>query len=225
MATKKTNELGTAGTINKTTTKTTTAKKTGRNEETQVPGTTGDVIKVEVEKKDWMGHQEELASFTTAASINRIEVTKPGYYKPDLVDFRLGAIYMQKWAGSSNGAWRETLLDEECYDMSMGHCEFMSIVSNVKRTKGEFYRIKFLNDEDVEMLGFKKTGAGVYELSNCRVVLDWSTKFNVKVLVDDELIYRGKVLCLSEFKWVLCTLGILKDESRDRKFEQLGSEL
>jgi hypothetical protein len=152
-----------------------------------------------------------------------VEATKPSYYMPNLVDFNLGAIYMQKWAGNSNGAWRETMLDEECYDMSLGHCEFMSIVSNVKRTKGGFYRIKFLDGEDIEMLGFKKVMSGIYVISNCTLVLDWSSKFNVKVSVDDELIYRGRVLNLNELKGILLTLCILKDETRDGKFKQYGA--
>ena len=152
------------------------------------------------------------------------ETSKVYHYIPDLLDFGLGAIYLQRWTGT--GGWRETILNESCYDMSLGHCEFMSIVSQVKWTRGELYRIKFLDGNDIEALGFEKdVTKGHWILHNCKIILDWSSKCNIKVYVDDDVVFNGKLLNMFELKQILIYIGILADASRSLKFKQYGNSI
>ena len=142
-------------------------------------------------------------------------LTESKYYIPSLSDFRLGTVYEQKWP--VGGGWRVSILEDEQFDMSYGHCEFMTIASNMRWGKS-VYRIKFLDDDDVESLGFDKVKPGVFEFKACTIILNWAERCNLKVYVDDDVVFKGRVLNISELKTVLTMLTILKDEERERKF-------
>ena len=144
------------------------------------------------------------------------------YYKPTLDDFKLGLIYEQRWLND----WRESFLDEDHFDMSNGHCSFMVLLANLNQTKGAFYKIRFLDSTDILRLGFKRSteDANVFTLQNCSITLNWESRFNITIKIDNDLIFRGQLLNSNELKTTLVTLGILVDQSRQFKFKQYGEE-
>lgn len=144
------------------------------------------------------------------------------YYRPLLDDFKLGLIYEQRWLND----WRESFLDEDHFDMRDGHCAFMVILANMYQTRGSFYRIKFLDAEDIERQGFKKDDEDdtKFVLQNCTILLNWRNTANVIIMIDDEVVFRGRLLNSLEFKQTLINVGILVDNNRLVKFKQYGDE-
>lgn len=137
------------------------------------------------------------------------------YYTPSIEELHIGFEYEQ--FSHLNGKWESKFLD---------YSPFMTILDEENCDCSEHHiRVKYLDKEDIESLGFNKLGmptwyefkeltsifnSGVYRLRLCNQP---DKEDNVRITIsdssiDDEIIYAGKIKNKSELKVLLKQLGI-----------------
>lgn len=132
------------------------------------------------------------------------------YYIPTIEEFHIGINY-QKF-NHINGKWENEILDLN---------DFITILDEEINDYSEHdIRIKYLDSEDIESLGFEKA---VYRLQDCykydNYVLHWFERPFVSIdvinhnkgniILDATQVFRGTIKNKSELKKLLVQLGVL----------------
>ena len=157
-----------------------------------------------------------------------------GYYRATLEDFKVGRVFEERGLQMD---WVTTVLTAGHFDLYMGHNQFMEILLNLHRFRNHkpYYRIKWLDAQDIEMFGFKLNTENIGNTKNQKDTVEYKLREytlthnpdskSVKIMADNdtpegihmETLFNGKVLDYNELKTLLEQLGIII--SQDRHFK------
>lgn len=147
------------------------------------------------------------------------------YYTPDISEFHVGFEYELYTYTDRSMDWVDTVFEGICAKKSNGTYKF-SVEELEELIKNEDIKVKFLDQEDIESLGFAAVGSRYTKL----LPVEEDSKINRRELWIDvlgentykiyefnhegfsggeEVLFKGTIKNKSEFKRILKQLGIL----------------
>ena len=139
------------------------------------------------------------------------------YYTPEIEEFRVGFEYEYLGDRVENTRWHKTTFS--WYDSKIKVHGLFFVESKIQN---KTVRVKYLDSQDIEELGFKyipdlSEGDGnvrwydLYEKGNISLLhWDYSNE-DTKIVIkrNNSIIFEGTILNKSELKWILTRIGVL----------------
>lgn len=152
------------------------------------------------------------------------------YYTPKIEEFHVGFEVM---VPNEKGHYNTAIINAIALELIASRANYNEIKHNNLMLKYEEFRVKYLDQEDIESFGFRKSYAPSYitdemvELYSTDGEKDW---YNLKlednnIIItkchiynditdnwDQECIFKGIIKNKSELKTILTQIGVLEDE-------------
>ena len=124
------------------------------------------------------------------------------YYEPDVEDFCVGMIYETE-QDELRGIWEENTINtlRELEELCKYNSKYIGKYSNI--------RVKYLDKEDIESLGFKQTIEDQYYKDDFELLID--DDLFIQIIKDDGFVFQGTIKNKSEFKKLLIQTGIINE--------------
>ena len=143
------------------------------------------------------------------------------YYTPEIEEFRVGfeyeelnltSVYDDKWRFNI----KKNIFTQEIWKPGYSNWNFLD---NLKDGK---IRVKYLDAQDIEELGFEKATTQIHFRKDDIEIVLWDIKdIHIRRVIDSSLtvngvsrilvepLYQGTILNKSELKWILTRIGVL----------------